>query len=377
MAPSDKKPSDKKPSDKNPGESASGQAQPWTPLHAHHALKSRFAEERLRAIQEMDRQRTPESARVLIEAMKDRVSYIGAGAARALDRVINTEIADAMIAHFAWASEQGITRDSGCSVRSEIALSLGGYHYHKASDVLQIGIRTSQAEPVAGGLKDTAVVLRANCALALAHLRPPGALMDLSLLLFDAGVDDPAPADDTAVARKAAARAIGILGEPAGSVPLTIRIRATYDEDPDVLIECMNSLVSLEEPSAIRIVQAFLPNRNPYLAAGAAMAMGRSRSLDALHPLLEALQWGSSEFCQAVAAAVAQLRFPEARKALLDRTTSESARIRAACALALAVFLDTEVEACLRSLLKQDPDSKVRAAATRALEGLPLLQEAE
>ena len=334
---------------------------------ARQALKSRIAEDRLRAVQELGRLDSPEASALLVEALKDRLSFIAAAAAQTLARRMTPRIADAMIDHFCWASEDGPKRDPGCSARIEIAIALGNISYARAEPVFRLGMDTTQVEMVGFGLEDTAVGLRANCAIGLAQIRAAGALLDISLLLFDAGPQVSIDSDTT-VARKAAAKAIGALGDPAGSVPLAIKLKMPLQSDPEVLVECMSSLVAIEDPRALELISPFLEQPHSFVAAGAAAALGRSRRPEALPYLLLALDGAGSDLAAVIAAAIGTLRLPEARAALLERTGTGRRIQRAACALALTHFPDSEVRRHLESLASDAPDEQVRRAAVQALE---------
>jgi len=333
---------------------------------ATHALKSRYAEDRLRAIAELERIGAPTATPWLVEALRDRLSYVGASAARALVKQASPEIADAMIDHFFWASKDGEHRDAGCAVRIELAIALGNMAYLKADEALRLGLRTVQIEMVGMGPADTAIPLRGSCALALAQIRPPGALLDISLLLFEAGLDAPFGADALPAGR-AAAKAIGVLGDPAGNVPLALMLRLHPNADADIIVESMNSLVSLADPRAMEFLIPYLDSENRFLAGGAALAMGRTRNPAALPPLIDRLEKAPRELAAALAAAIATLRLPEARAALLAKTSHQVATIRAACVEALALFPDQEVKDRLKTVAEKDRDARVRLAAANAL----------
>ena len=319
------------------------------------ALKSRKAEARLAAIRRLARMEGPEVDALLIQAMRDRLSLLGAVAARALARRATPEIADAMVDHFLWASEKGVERDPGCSVRVELARVFGELHHYRAENALRTGIRTVQKEMVGFGLEDTAIAVRGECALALAQIRPAGALIDIGLLLFD----------EEAQARASAARALGSVGE-AGAAPL-LAIRLHVPDEPEVWIECMNSLAVLEEPRALDLISPHLNSPDAFLAAGAAMALARTRRSDALPALLKALDGADSDAVEPLAAAVATLRIPEARQALIDRTTVARRPLRAACVRALQGFPDDSVQEILKKIAAEDNDPAVRLAASESL----------
>ena len=138
-------------------------------------------------------------------------------AAEALGESADDAAALAMTERFGFLSEDGLARDPGCHIRANLAFALGRLDYRPASDVLRVGIRTTQIEAVGGVPFDTAAHLRANCALALAQIRDPDCVRDIALLLFDRSGFAPACPDPTVKMepRKAAARALSLTGSVA------------------------------------------------------------------------------------------------------------------------------------------------------------------
>ena len=161
---------------------------------------------------------------LLLEALADRSSYVAALAAEALGEGVDDRAALAMTERFGLLCEDGHTRDPGCQIRANLAFALGRLEYRPAADMLRVGIRTVQIEPVGGVPFDTAAHLRANCALALAQLRDVDAVRDIALLLFDrAGYALRGVSPDPTLKmepRKAAARALALTGSVQARLPL-------------------------------------------------------------------------------------------------------------------------------------------------------------
>jgi HEAT repeat protein len=333
---------------------------------ASKSLRARDVRTRLGAIAALERLGPPEAAPLLIGALKDRLSYVGAMAARVLGKMLTPEIADQFIAHFNWACEDGPARDGGCDVRGEIAVILGNADFRRAEPIFLRGIRTQQIEVVAGVREDTAVGLRANCAIALAQVRSGDALRELSLLLFDAGMADPFPAN-TIPARRAAAQVLGALGDRAAAIPLIIRLRAFPDDHPNVLVQCMNSLIAVDDQHALEVIRPFLLSETWLLAAGAATSIAQLHTAEALECLAAALDKAPAELAEAFAVSIAGTRLQAARSVLLARLESPLEPMRLAVTKALAVFGDTEVQDVLRLRAERDPSQAVRAAARESL----------
>lgn len=368
------------------------------PESIRKALRARRVEERLVAVERLSSIAGAEATALLAAALRDRSHYIAALAARLLGERGDPGAVPAMVETFRWMAEKGKARDSGCRVRNELALAFGKMEDARASEVLFAGLRTVQVEPDGASLADMGAALRGNCAQALGQIRAPGALAELALLLFDTV---PLKDDFEKVApAKAAAEAIGRLGDAAGIVPLSIAVAHGPDllfpkmivpenrptAVSEVVTVCMDALVVLEAPQIVTLLAPYLAapeeqgrrsgeedapsgpeqTARAYLCARAALALSRTRR-PGVQPLLErALETAAPEALQAVAVALANLRSSEARQALVQAAGHVRAAVRAAATAGLALFPEPEVEALLRRLARRDPDARVRQAAAQA-----------
>src|SRR5690606_39785968 len=126
----------------------------------------------------------------------------------------------------------------------QLVTALASLGDHRAADVFFDAIETVQVEPSGAGLEDMAVPLRAQAAMGLAELAPPGALVDISLLLFDDQPKAPTATQHepfvTLATRRVAARALASLGDPGGAAVLALKLRYPGNEVPEVLVECMD-----------------------------------------------------------------------------------------------------------------------------------------
>jgi hypothetical protein len=228
------------------------------------------------------------------------------------------------------------------------------------------GMRTQQYEPTWGGQSEVAGTLRANCAHALidCHEITHHVLL-LHLLEL---VADP----DKAV-RAEVLRAITQAGGESAALLLRMRaLTASKEEDAAVIGQCFAGLLSLEGTSegtgAITFVAGFLSDQDD-LSAEAAIALGETRTPEALSALLARLQKPETAiqvprgrtrrsdtllapaFAAVLLSSIALTRQPEAIDTLLDLVAKESSYAEPAIeALANAAF-GTEVQARLAAIV--------------------------
>jgi HEAT repeat protein len=343
-------------------------------------LASRRTEDRIRAVHKIARLPDPERQTLLLQALRDRASYVATLAAETLGQCADESSAATMSDHFLALMEDGTKRDPGCHVRAHLAFAFGRLEYHPARDALRAGIRAVQIEAVGGVPFDTAAHLRANCALALAQMRAPDALRDITLLLFDmsgnaiAG-DRPTLCGDAIGAavrmepRKAAAQALARLGDRDALLPLALRLTYPENELPEVLQECMQAVVELEDERALDWLAPYLAHADRHLAAFAALMIARTRASEALALLRGAIPHFSGDPLRAVVLALMTLRTEEAHAVLLGLTEDEREAVRLAVAEALADAPDEASRERLRHMAAKDRSLAVRSAARRALEG--------
>lgn len=333
-------------------------------------LGSKRTEDRIRAVGRAARLPEPERQALLLKALHDRSNYVATQAAEALSQCAQWESGDAMAKRFLYLSQQGAERDPGCHIRGQIAYAFAALEYTPGADALRAGIVTRQIESVGGVLFDTAAHLRANCALALARIRARDAVRDISILLFDRGSGqmgwmavEPGP-------RKTAAQALANLGDAAAIVPLTLRLVHPDGEDPDVLQECMQALVALEDPRAIEVLAGYLNGREPGLAAFAALMIARTGAPEAAKTIYTALQSFHGDSLQTAVLALASVRTEKARDLLLGLAVDVREDVRSALVAVLAQFGATDDVKQLAAIARDDPSRAIRTAADRALKQL-------
>jgi HEAT repeat protein len=338
-------------------------------------IKSKKVEDRLRAVRRATRLPSSERQAPLLQLLRDRAGYVAALAAEALGEAADWTGAGEMRERFLWLSEDGLKRDAGCHVRSHLAYAFGRLEYSPAHDALRIGLRTVQIEPVGGVPFDTAASLRANCALALSHLRDPDAVREIAPLLFDNGenridrIVNPVGIAKRILpeVRKKMAQALGSTGDPAAAIPLAIKLRFPGDEAAEVLQECMQALVLLESDDAVEVLSPYLAHHDSHLAAYAALMIAQTGDPEAAALLKAAIAALFGDPLRAVILALSALRSDDARSILLGIAEDPRNAARLALVEALSGSGDEADRACLKCLAESDSSPQVRSAAAEAL----------
>ncbi len=332
-------------------------------------LKSKQTQDRLQAVKRIADLLPSERQPLLLQALFDKSPYVAALAAEALGEGADDRAALAMTEMFGSLCADGIKLDPGCHIRSNIAFALGRLEHRPASDMLRIGIRLTQIEAVGGVPFDTGAHLRGNCALALAQIRDPDCVRDIALLLFDRSgfAFVRAPIDPTVKMepRKAAARALSLSGNIQARLPLTLKLAHPENEEPEVLQECMQALVELEDPFALEVLERYLAHTDRRLAAYAALMIAQSQQPGAAALLAGAVEQFSGDVLKAVVLALTTIRDPDAYDRLHRLLKSEREAVRLAVIDALPP--DAASQALLKTLAARDISPRVKAAAKAAL----------
>ena len=217
----------------------------------------------------------------LRKALADRSSgfYVSKAAALAEEFRLRSLTPDLLAAFDRFFSDP-IKTDPQCWAKNAIISALHTLEYRPAAPYLR-GLRHVQLEPVRGGQADSAGTLRGRCALALvdSDLTPRQILTSLTELLLDP--ERPARLD--------AVRAVARVAQPESA--LVIRFKAlTGDAHPDVMRECLLSLMTLAPAESIEFVARFLDPENDLLCGDAAEALAGARQIEALEALLAFLR---------------------------------------------------------------------------------------
>jgi len=282
-------------------------------------------DEKLAAIRLLrDQPISPAFTADLRKAIADRSNLLAAAAATiAGDRRL-VELAPDLESAYARFAVDPLKDDKLCRAKIAIVQALDKME-HERPDVFQDAARCVQLEPVWGGVEDAAVPLRASALLALARLDAPGLLM----LLVD-GLNDPltriSKEDQERQVRLAAAQALGHQGSEAAGLVLRLKARMG-DRDPDVISECLLALLTISTRDHLEFVASFLDPQNESGCEAAALALGKSRTPEALEPLEACWRRATSPALQeTILLAVAMLRTPVAVERLMELVQGEAER---------------------------------------------------
>jgi HEAT repeat protein len=222
--------------------------------------------------------RTPQGQKQMAKALASKSNLVAAKAARIAGDAQWIELTDEMASSFERFLKRGSELDKGCVALNAIARALYNLDYDGV-DLYLAGMRHVQMEPVWGGSTDTAVELRAICAMGLASTTYPHKLRELVDLLVDREWQ----------ARVGAVRAIAAVGSDAAM--LLLRFKAlSGDKEPDVLAECFGGLLTVEGADVLPLVTSFAEGRNQEEREAAILALGASRRADAVDWLKERFQ---------------------------------------------------------------------------------------
>jgi HEAT repeat protein len=266
----------------------------------------------------------------------ERTSRLAAGAA--------PELVDA----FRRFLQDPVKQDPGCVAKLAIARALVELD-DPAAEVYFAGARHVQLEPVWGDTVDSAAELRGICAIGLARMAHPEALLEAVRLLNDKCPET----------RIGALRALSDSGK--AEAELVLRFKADMgDKRPEVEAECFAALLRLGPRSrAIPFVAEFLKQGN----AEAAIALGESRSAEAWPVLRDA--FATSPIQSEILLALALLRNDAAIEFLFERVAGDRERVGAVAIEALASYRGDE---SLRARMEQLVLSKNAAALRKAFE---------
>jgi hypothetical protein len=260
-----------------------------------------------------------------VEALKHALSghyRVAAKAARAAEDALLYELVPTLLSSYARLLDKPLKQDPSCFAKKAFARALVALDCNDVEFFLR-GVRYRQLEPVWGGTADTAVDVRASCAMGLVASGYSRALVELAALLNDRD----------AAARIGAVRAIAC-GNPR-EAELLLRCKALAgDAEPQVLGECFTGLLAVEPEESIGFVAGYLGHADDTVRELAALALGESRLDGALTPLKEA--WNGV------------LLGEELRRALLRAAATH--RSEAAFDWLLAVVVDARVPVALEAV---------------------------
>lgn len=231
-------------------------------------------------------------------ALADRhYRVVARGAKLVADGSLNELIPELMAAYRRFLDDP-VKSDPNCVAKEAIVRALVRLECDD-SEFFRRGVGYRQHEPVWGGTTDTAVEVRAGCAMGLAATGHPRAAVALTELL----------ADPEAVVRAGAARAIACADPRQAELLLRAKV-LLGDEDPGVIGECFAGLLTVAPDESPVFVARYLTGAGEVMRELAALALGGSRSPDALGHLRAAWdeELPSSGFRRVLIRAVAMHR---------------------------------------------------------------------
>lgn len=336
---------------------------PPTLANALKLLASRVTQDRLQGLHLAKKLPTPHRQTALLKALNDKTNYIASLAAQSLADCATFDTAEAMLQKFLYCMEEGIKRDPGCHIRNALAFCFGRLEYQHAKSGLHAALKVVQLEAIGGEMFDTGATLRANAALALSQMADNTTIDAIAPLLFDMGFNPKWFAET----RRAAAEALGRTGDVSARTILRIKIMFSPDETPEVLEECMTSLLSLEDPRLLETLAPYLEHEDQGLIAFAAIKLIRSANPEVIPPILNALERLEDKTLQGVLLALASMRSDKALPALKAYLPNAGNNVLFALIDNLETIHDDSYCQLIEEIATNATNNKVRTAASQAL----------
>ena len=111
-------------------------------------------------------------------------------------------------------------------------------------------------------------------------------------------------------------KALARLADPAGATLLAIKLQSPGVEKPEVLTECMQSLILLEDERAHEALIPYLDHADEPMAAYAALTLSRTRRTEAAEAIANRVERFRGEMLDTVLLALARCGVEEAREAV-------------------------------------------------------------
>lgn len=265
----------------------------------------------------------------LRKALRGSQNVLVGKAAKMVGELGRHDLAAEMIETFDRCLERPVEVDPGCHAKNNIAKSLLELD-HGALDLFSRGMRHVQLEGSWGGPVDTAVELRANCALGFSQ--GGGAALDLLPLLLDAGLP----------VRLAAVRGLGATGTPAAEAAL--RLQALRgDPELEVITECVAELLHMSPRGSLDFVEELLSGADPERKSAIALGLGESRLEGAVEILMRLLDEAyEADLRRTLLLALVTSRSEEALALLVAMVGGEDSRSASEALEALGVLRGEE-----------------------------------
>jgi HEAT repeat protein len=284
-------------------------------------------EDKLAAIRRLrEEPASAEQTAVLRRSLGDRSNLVVAAAAAVVAAHGLVELAADLEAAFERFLANPLKDDKLCRAKIAVIQALDKIE-HDRPEVFRTAARHVQYEPVWGGQEDSAAPLRAAAIFALARI---GGREDLPLMV-DSLID---PEKDV---RIATAQALASFASEA--VGLLLRLKARLgDKEPEVLCECLASLLTISPKEYFPFVSEFLDTGNAAKCEAAVLALGKSRLPEAFDALRSCWKRATSTgLREQVLLAIAMLRLPAAIDYLFELVASDAEMDAMAALFALKI----------------------------------------
>jgi hypothetical protein len=290
-----------------------------------------------------------------VEALQRALSghyRVAAKAARAAEDSLLYELVPSLLTSYGRFLDKPLKQDPSCYAKKALARALVTLDCNDVEFFLR-GVRYRQLEPVWGGTADTAVDVRASCAMGLVASGYSRALVELTAFLNDAD----------AAARIGAVRAIAC-GNPREAELLLRSKVLSGDAEPQVLGQCFTGLIAVMPEESIGFVAGYLGHTDDAVRELAALALGESRLDAALAPLKEAWNGvlGGEDFRRALLRAAAAHRSDAAFDWLIALAAEARVPVAAEIIDALALYRhNTKLMQRLRAIVIERADESLLA----------------
>lgn len=247
-----------------------------------------------------------ETVERLKTSLAGKQNLVIAKAAEVVQHLALKQLQPELEAAFARLMTEPLKNDKACVGKTAVAGALQKMELPAESTYLA-GITHVQLEPVWGGESDTAIELRGSCAFGLVQMGYARVMPLLVDLL----------ADTSPEARVSAVQALAATGQE--SAAMLLRLKVHIGDSLAVVAEALAGLMRLSPGGSVDFVAKFLSNPDQQLADAAAVAMGESRSPEALAALMTHYRTRLTRASRRIVLqAVALIRSPEAIDALVE-----------------------------------------------------------
>jgi hypothetical protein len=269
-------------------------------------MKKTSTESKLAALRALEgTSPTAELTAALRQALGDKSNLVVAEAAALAGQHKQVDLAGELEAAFERFLQNAEQTDKMCRAKLALIKALDELE-HPRPKIYLLAARHVQLEPVWGGTQDTAAPLRAEALLSLVQQGYRGVLTLIVDLLGEKTV------------RLAAAQALGYHGGEAGGLLLRLKARLG-DSEPEVVAECLSSLLKDAFEENLAFVTEFLDADDLGIQEGAILAVGESRRPEAFEELKKVWETDHSmELKEVILLAIAMLRTPQATDFLLE-----------------------------------------------------------